>query len=199
VVPSYHALSYAWGDASRKVLIFLNCKPFLVTTNLEAALRARRCSCFLDSLEQSPLWVDAICIDQENAFERNQQVQRMKDTYANAETTVIWLGNYNEEGDAQVLQSAHALFDGVGPTEGTRENTEAVFEIVMFWATHGEALEHSTLDSPVIERFFKTSPGNNLQAWRQLYKLLRRPWFDRLWVVQELQLSQKSCRCLWSA
>ena len=45
------------------------------------------------------LWVDAICIDQTNVIERNQQVQLMKDVYSQAKETIIWLGESDRESD----------------------------------------------------------------------------------------------------
>src|SRR6266536_1978904 len=57
----YEALSYTWGDTSDSVLIALNGNEFHVTRNLAAALvhlRARR--------RPRYLWVDAICINQDD-------------------------------------------------------------------------------------------------------------------------------------
>ena len=85
--PKYEALSYAWGDASQKVQIHLQGLPFQVTTSLESALRHLR-------LESEPrlLWADAICIDQANLEERNQQVQLMKEIYSNCTADLAWIG-----------------------------------------------------------------------------------------------------------
>lgn len=38
------------------------------------------------------LWIDSICINQEDVEERNSQVKIMGDIYKNASTVVIWLG-----------------------------------------------------------------------------------------------------------
>jgi hypothetical protein len=62
VPPSYQALSYAWGDGQRKVPVYLNEKIFLVTPNLEAALRNIRCSTSAAMERQLRLWIDAMCI-----------------------------------------------------------------------------------------------------------------------------------------
>jgi Heterokaryon incompatibility protein (HET) len=161
VAPSYHALSYAWGDSRQKMPIFLNRKPFLVTTSLEAALRSRRCRSFGESLEQLPLWVDAICIDQENGTERNHQVQRMKYVYANAETTIIWLGNYSEKTDAEVLEG-DTMWDGVPLEEGSRETTQAALDIITCWAGYRDFSHSSGPNRDTIEEFFRNSPRDDL-------------------------------------
>jgi hypothetical protein len=66
----YIALSYEWGDPSEGMLsIKMDGKPFPVRKNLYSALwhiRSETC--------ETRLWVDALCIDQENQEERNHQV-----------------------------------------------------------------------------------------------------------------------------
>lgn len=92
--PVYHALSYVWGDSTEKVSIWVNGKPFEVTKNLFAALkrlRRRTVSIFL--------WVDAICINQDNILERNSQVQLMKQIFMRAERVLIWLGESEDDSD----------------------------------------------------------------------------------------------------
>jgi prepilin-type processing-associated H-X9-DG protein len=83
----YVALSYCWGDASNPVTIKVNNRPLAVTQNLYLALlRIRK--------EWAPvdLWVDAICINQEDMIERSHQVMMMKDIYQRAHSTIVWLG-----------------------------------------------------------------------------------------------------------
>jgi len=38
------------------------------------------------------LWIDAICINQGDPEEKNQQLNIMVDIYAEAEETLIWMG-----------------------------------------------------------------------------------------------------------
>jgi hypothetical protein len=63
--PAYEALSYTWadldGDSSLSSTITLNAAPFLVTKNLEAALRELRLP-----IDERIIWIDVICIDQKN-------------------------------------------------------------------------------------------------------------------------------------
>ncbi|CAO2652387.1 Nn.00g006700.m01.CDS01, partial [Neocucurbitaria sp. VM-36] len=58
-----------------------------ITQNLELALRSLR-------LKEGSrlLWIDAICINQSDIYERNQQVERMAPIYSCAQNVVIWLG-----------------------------------------------------------------------------------------------------------
>lgn len=75
--PFYKALSYVWGDTSQTATITCNGQPFRVTSNLDAALRRLR-----NEERTGIFWVDAICIDQGNVSERNQQVNLMREIYA---------------------------------------------------------------------------------------------------------------------
>lgn len=47
-----------------------------------------------------PFFIDAICIDQTNLPERNQQVQMMGEIYPHCEVTVAWLGQGIAEADS---------------------------------------------------------------------------------------------------
>jgi hypothetical protein len=83
----YRCLSYMWGDQTEKYDILLNGRAFRVTKNLYE---------FLDFATQEyigePLWIDAICIDQDNIPERGHQVQRMGSVYSGAQEVLVWLG-----------------------------------------------------------------------------------------------------------
>ncbi|THV45125.1 hypothetical protein BGAL_0527g00020 [Botrytis galanthina] len=85
--PTYQALSYTWGDPSIRAPIKVDGHVFMATTNLESALRYLR-----DTEITRVLWVDAVCINQEDIPERGMQVQQMRRIYKNAKDVLIWLG-----------------------------------------------------------------------------------------------------------
>lgn len=88
----YEALSYVWGDPTKTSSVLLNGQDFLVTSNLEAALKALQ-------LPSKPrwLWVDAICINQSDLGERSQQVSIMKQIYQGCQRCLLWLGEATPE------------------------------------------------------------------------------------------------------
>ncbi|KAI0969273.1 heterokaryon incompatibility protein-domain-containing protein [Xylaria arbuscula] len=93
--PPYTAISYAWGDADNKRSIQLGQVNVSVAVNLFGALDAVR-----KREEDILVWVDALCIDQQNHTERSQQVQLMTEIYAKATQVAIWLGP--SENDSQL-------------------------------------------------------------------------------------------------
>jgi hypothetical protein len=84
---SYEPLSYVWGDPKRCDEIICAGQRIGLTTSLYNALRRLR------QLDQPRrLWVDQICINQEDKAERSQQVQFMNQIYKNASRVLVWLG-----------------------------------------------------------------------------------------------------------
>ena len=92
----YEALSYCWGDAFITESVQVDDQSLSVTTNLAVALRALR----LPS-NSRVLWIDALCINQSNVREKNSQVGIMKDIYASASRTIVWLGPSDENSRRQ--------------------------------------------------------------------------------------------------
>lgn len=91
---SYEALSWVWGDLKIRKEITVNGQKLEVTTSLMAALEHLR-----DVSDPRELWVDAICINQRDLEERNQQIQIMEHIYSFASTVLVWLGERNEYSD----------------------------------------------------------------------------------------------------
>lgn len=66
--PEYEALSYTWGSVESPVSIRINdCNLLPVTRNLEEALQRLHCE-----TRPRALWIDAICVNQEDLDERSE-------------------------------------------------------------------------------------------------------------------------------
>jgi hypothetical protein len=159
---SHLALSYVLGEVADRARIYVNAKPFFVTRNLAAALRCLRPATLNDSNDQLPIWIDAVCIDQENIDERTKQVRRMRSIYRDAERVVIWLGGFNEPSDKDVENTLDMLGVGKGDHEGM---PAAALAIMAFIADRNNTVSDYDL-------FFRTDPGNNIVAWAEIQKLL---------------------------
>ena len=85
--PQYSALSYCWGNPEKTRTIVLNRKTFPLHENLWHFLQQVE-----SENDQCLYWTDAICIDQGNVAERDAQVGRMAEIYAQAVDVVAWLG-----------------------------------------------------------------------------------------------------------
>ena len=156
--PRFEALSYTWGDdpGSNKVLCGDLWLP--VTSNLHAVLLELR---HLD--EPRIMWIDAICINQDNRGEKNHQVVLMRKIYSTAERVIVWLGEADAETPILLefwKQIIQAVYEGLLPWNGKH----------LHWAADTMNVEHDRLV-------------------RIISAFLRRPWFQRVWVVQEFALA----------
>jgi hypothetical protein len=100
----YNAVSYYWGDIDELEIVRLNGsdegEPGIVyevpvTQHLTAALRQFR-SYASKNQEPLQLWVDALCINQLDARERQSQVHKMSLIFQAAKRVWIWLGESDE-------------------------------------------------------------------------------------------------------
>lgn len=164
--PPYVALSYVWGDASRTRTIMLDGEIFSITSNLhEAMLQLRQ------ETDVLLLWIDAICIDQSNIEERSQQVSLMREIYTNALLVTVWLGPETNNSHLAV-QLIHTWSQAM--VESTDlDSTSLTDEIDFSFLSHME------------EPF----PKN---AWNAVLELFERPWWTRIWVIQEVAVSKKA-------
>jgi hypothetical protein len=106
----YDALSYTWGPAGESCAITVVEEPLafdlLVRPNLYAALTHLR----NPTLERI-MWIDAVCINQQDDRERADQVQRMAEIYSKASRVVVWLGDGEDRGD-EALETLRAAAAG---------------------------------------------------------------------------------------
>ena len=167
-VPPYEALSYAWGTADNKEYVYVTDpadplqtpSSLRIRANLASALRHLR---YPD--RQRTLWVDAISINQADINERGRQVKRMSQIYPLSENVIIWLGPESED-------STLAL-------ETLRYFSEQVEYVI----------DHRWGDAPNAQERDWWRDGHALpydkKTWKSIFSLLHRPWFERVWVLQE--------------
>lgn len=110
------------------------------------------------------LWIDQICINQADLEEKAQQVLFMSRIFDHAWSTLVWLG---EEADncSGALKTICAVNDSF---QYTNED----------WIPEPEDFERMSLPAP-------GSP-----KWSELAKFLERPWFQRVWIIQEIVFSK---------
>jgi Heterokaryon incompatibility protein (HET) len=157
----YAALSYVWGEPKDKVPIEIDGKFIHVTKNCQAALRALR-----HSMDTKIVWVDAICINQDNSEEKSDQVALMGDIYRKAERTFAWLG---PDGLTEDLAKAE---------EELKHAAEVIEELAL-------------QEGKDFEAFYRAIYGGKLR-WQVgcLKRVFGHKWWDRLWIYQESLLSK---------
>ena len=154
IAPSYTSVSYSWNDQQRDRDIHVESYKLKIIENLRIGLPH-----LIKKASTQFLWVDEICIDQENEEERAVQVPLMEEIYTRCQECLVWLGDGTPETDIAIGAipriSAHVLHDGAKQA----------------WEREGIDVQSSeTLES---------------NLWRGLVNLFSRPWFTRVWTLQE--------------
>ncbi|KAJ6438485.1 heterokaryon incompatibility protein (HET) domain-containing protein [Purpureocillium lavendulum] len=128
-----------------------------ITVNLERALRYLRRR---DS--KRPLWIDAICINQQDYREKERQVRAIATIFKQSTQVLVWLG---EELDPSIQENGPPLMP-----------ISEVFEVIS-----------AISEKKSVAEFVGNNPW---ERWTpSLLNFLKRPWFKRLWVVQETAMT----------
>ncbi|KAK7996380.1 Delta-aminolevulinic acid dehydratase [Apiospora arundinis] len=157
---SFEALSYEWKGKVGTVPIQCHQDRLLITPNCKAAVERLR-------HEDKPrmLWIDSICIDQENVEECSNQVKLMTSIYRAAKTVVMWLG---EE----------------------KPNSQLAFNCI---PTLAHAYEQSEKGESHLKKELLLQATNAIQSKELVIKgwaeLSRRSYFQRVWIFQEIILA----------
>jgi hypothetical protein len=163
----YLAISYAWFDGdigAKSSKVFFDEDTFLnisgpVNTILRTLLRPGECI---------HLWIDSICIDQDNNDEKGLQVMLMQKIYLQAQQVVISLGqadSFTDKAMDFIVPLKNALISISHPSNGT------------------------ALASGVeVFRYLWAGVDISPAPWSALNALFNRNWWNRTWVIQEAAL-----------
>ncbi|KAM0802255.1 heterokaryon incompatibility protein-domain-containing protein [Usnea florida] len=173
--PKFFALSYTWGIPTQRDLELRMQAPVIpLTENLTNAMY------ILGTIFPGTYWIDALCINQQDNAEKSSQLTLMREIYSAAEAVMVFLGAKSEESDMAC--------DLVGKLCKLFQNGE--FDV------QGEISPRSLLS--VAKRYpFEDKklrelglPLENDPDWVALAELLSRPYFHRIWVLQELVMAR---------
>lgn len=158
----YEAVSYCWGDKNDTAQILCDGGTLAVPSNLNDFLLRTRAEG-----QDRTLWVDSICIDQENNKpEKASQMAAMRHIYRKAKRTLIWLGKEYDQSTIG-LEFAGKLC--------------TAFKNI---ATPKKAKWYQLFTYSELSAVFGFG-----QDWVAFFKLFDRPWFTRAWIVQEVVVS----------
>ena len=193
--PRYDALSYVWGNQAEKRQISCNGQSIDVTLNLYSALVQLR-----SEHDEHVLWIDQLCINQDDPEERSREVAIMGQIYGLARKVIVWLGPSDSE-----TSDIFTLF-----RELLKLRDFEASEV--YYLALGER-SHQTLDSShrtqdevddARTRVRPRFPPGAASIWKAVERFLDRPWFHRVWTFQEVVLSDACtvycgpCRMSWS-
>lgn len=198
--PSYDALSYHWGDPTPAASIFIHKQKFLIGPNLESALRHLR-SVAVPKI----LWIDAISINQPDLKEKELQVKMMADIFRRATKVRSFLGSIVEKEISmaemdQMLFASSKLSISTDLQMATSIGWDecSMWELVQLFATNSivpvwndteppTALQESS-DLVLLSEIMKTSfqHPDAIRAWKTLQHMLEQPYWNRVWIQQEV-------------
>jgi hypothetical protein len=209
--PVYEALSYVWGSLSAMTSITIDGVVTSTTINAASALRRLR---KIDTARV--IWIDALCINQSDVSERSSQVSIMGDIYKQTVEVQIWLGESEGLSPEPYLESECSLvkrdkdlplfqkfLESKGPLIKPaplsfanmlvpRQSVLGALEILKLFAADKHFYEMP---------FFRVTPMSTIDIdfgdiWyaslRSLSEILNRPWWKRIWIVQEAVLPVKA-------
>ncbi|KAI1182260.1 putative heterokaryon incompatibility protein [Nemania serpens] len=91
----FETISYTWGARHVKKPLILNERRFKVSERVYDILHDRA-SC----LATRYIWIDSICINQDDEKEKSSQVRLMRNIYTSSYQTIVWLGYAPDANDA---------------------------------------------------------------------------------------------------
>ncbi|MCJ1457005.1 hypothetical protein MMC28_007371 [Mycoblastus sanguinarius] len=168
---SYIALSYCWADdtartnatgsAFQGIIVPENDKDRTDSTYplpsspllFQALLNERSCS-------REGIWIDAVCINQQNVAEKYKAINAMNLVYQSARETVFLLD------DVDVTKSEYDFLQAYLP------------------------LYKSSIAKPLIERYAPESMASNKIYRDFFVKIMQARWFSRAWCNHEMSLSR---------
>jgi hypothetical protein len=181
--PPYKALSYTWGTKQATRDIYINGQKLQITFSLALALLHLR-----PDAKSLRLWIDQICINQEDKAEKTKQVLLMDRIYRNTEEALVWLGPAADGSNAvfDVFNKLGAFaeqFDLLGYYTKKRHHELQDIELRVDPDDPKTIQYHTFCDSVI--------PDFTHAFFACLMAFYRRPWFTRAWVIQEFALPPK--------
>lgn len=175
--PPFYALSHTWGSRKLDQTHHLGNEIIKISFSLKHGIYrlhelAKEGSHFSPPLEY--IWIDSLCINQDDINERSHQVRLMGDIYTRAIKTMVWLGL-----DIETSQMAWSMVDTIYD----------VFRAQCPLAKYPEDISARIYSQEY--HFSSGLPGWEDERWEHLKELCENQWFSRTWIIQEVVLSRE--------
>lgn len=175
---SWIAISYRWGDANDLVPLLmmeleegetLEGRPptYCLAHVPRSCLDMLRILYRLGHIRDEGVWVDFLCINQQDTEEKNVQVKLMGQVYELSARTIVFTG-----------------------TESPSTSLAMVFwkKLANLYGQESLAPDEKGFLIPADDVLAATDTRPNSPEWLAVKEMLTRPWFGRLWVMQEAVL-----------
>lgn len=190
--PDYEALSYVWGPEDEfGYQITVNGVLVNVRINLWDALRTLRLA---DSVRV--LWIDALCINQDDVIEKSQQAGVMQDIYRKSHQCISWINSsarlqrggddFWVQTELNGLKSGLAFMERAGKEcRSTKHYPRVMLDDASKW----------------IKKFVLAE--DSYEHWCTLIYLRENTYWQRLWIAQEVllprdtQIQVRKSTCSW--
>ncbi|KAF2801805.1 HET-domain-containing protein [Mytilinidion resinicola] len=170
----FECLSYTWGNQTTRKKIRINGTITDVPENLETALRHLRA--LPETRVGMRYWVDALCINQDDVSEKSYQVKRMGEIYGRCRSVIAWLGRpgpFNTDELAVLVMKTILRY-------WTSFTTTAGIDMVL------------NREMAFCDYLGANEIWPSRQEWSAFSHFLSRPYWRRLWIIQELASNHNS-------
>lgn len=146
-----------------------------VTCNLGAALQQLR-----HRFRRRTVWIDALCINQNDLEERTQQVSFMKDIYARVKHVVVLLGDSTVDPQMSAVNAETAI-------SITRQCAKYTYEEE---SIGDQGIAWEDMDSDL--NLGRKIPQRDDIKWGAVWWFYQLPWFSRIWIIQEIRQDNRA-------
>lgn len=168
--PKYETASYVWGDASHRSCILIDGKVMDIPMSAERVLRSFKAG--------TVIWIDAVCINQQDVDERGHQVALMADVYT--KTTKNYICLHSDDSPADIEAAVLALYavweDARRATHDFDKFTETVVDGESGYDTYADTGLKVEVDFDALVRLFDCA------------------WFSRIWGKSAVDASRDLVR-----
>ncbi|KAL6915385.1 hypothetical protein FSST1_006880 [Fusarium sambucinum] len=189
--PDFYAVSYTWGSGVLSETLLTNGSPMMVTENCYYAISQIHAH-FQSSTSGSSkstaskrvyLWIDSICINQNDMKEKGYQVAMMFDIYSKAIKVLACVGPHENDSEMlnEVLEEIKSSHDNL---YSSREDIiqDGTFTIISGFSENIDDLVKS-----------KSSPESfGIRLRKAFLAFANRDYWSRLWIIQEVAATGRS-------
>ncbi|KAG8362266.1 hypothetical protein FVEN_g90 [Fusarium venenatum] len=184
--PDFYAVSYTWGSGELSEMVLINGNPMMVTGNCYYALSQihshSKSSTSGTTSKRVYLWIDSICINQNDMKEKGYQVTMMFDIYSKAIKVLACVGPH--ENDSEILNEV------LEETKSFQGNLYSIREDIIQDGTFTHSTFEDTINTFVESK--RPSESFGIRLRKAVLAFANRDYWSRLWIIQEVAATSGS-------